>query len=41
MLLEERRVHPVIDRWARKLKREPAFEEFYRRLGYKNLAWFR
>jgi hypothetical protein len=34
-------IHPVLNEWVALLRADPRLEQFYRELGYRDLAWFR
>jgi hypothetical protein len=41
LLQQEGRVHPLLEPWVDVLRSEPEYERFYKRLGYRDLLWFK
>jgi hypothetical protein len=41
LLVRRKKIHPVIRPWADVLRRNTEFEAFYRKLGYRDLMWFK
>jgi hypothetical protein len=41
LLVKKKKIHPVIRPWADVLRRNTEFEAFYRKLGYRDLVWFK
>ncbi len=39
--LGKKKLHPILKPWAKILRANPVFEEFYKRVGYQDLIWFK